>query len=87
MLSWACLFGISEDFRAALGYHVGKQKQASVWVYARDRQAAPLNEVDKMLAEMRGGAFDPDEAESFTKDVQKIAPAVGASSSSQGSKQ
>eukprot|EP00973_Karenia_brevis_P074948 10414527-Karenia_brevis.AAC.1 len=78
ILSWCCAFGISEDFRAALGYHVGKQKAKTVWVYARDRQAAPLNEVDRMLADIRSGAFDPDEVQPFLKGVQVLPKVAGA---------
>eukprot|EP00973_Karenia_brevis_P079811 11075169-Karenia_brevis.AAC.1 len=44
MLSWACDYGIAEDYRAALGYHVGKDKNPTVWVYSRDRLMAPLAE-------------------------------------------
>eukprot|EP00973_Karenia_brevis_P046500 6449889-Karenia_brevis.AAC.1 len=78
MLSWCCAFGISEDFRAALGYHVGKQKAKTVWVYARDRQAAPLNEVDRMMADIRTGAFDPDEGQPFLKQDQVLPQEAGA---------
>ena len=36
-LAWACRYGIPEESRAALGYHVGRQKPGTVQVYARDR--------------------------------------------------
>eukprot|EP00973_Karenia_brevis_P049266 6833684-Karenia_brevis.AAC.1 len=38
---------------------------ATVWVYARDRLAAPLANMDKMLRAMRRGDFDPDEVLPF----------------------
>eukprot|EP00973_Karenia_brevis_P054145 7522332-Karenia_brevis.AAC.1 len=38
---------------------------ATVWVYARDRLAAPLASMDKMLQAMRRGDFDPDEVLPF----------------------
>eukprot|EP00973_Karenia_brevis_P028889 3983410-Karenia_brevis.AAC.1 len=59
-LSWACAFGISEEDRAALGYHIGKTKNITVWAYARDRLAAPVVAMDRMLEAMRAGDFDPD---------------------------
>eukprot|EP00973_Karenia_brevis_P006535 888944-Karenia_brevis.AAC.1 len=64
-LAWTCAFGLSEEERTALGYHVGKSMNATVWVYARDRLAAPLANMDKMLLAMRKGDFDPDEVLPF----------------------
>eukprot|EP00973_Karenia_brevis_P082652 11456874-Karenia_brevis.AAC.1 len=64
-LAWACAFGLAEEERTALGYHVGKTMNATVWAYARDRLAAPLANMDKMLLAMRRGDFDPDEVLPF----------------------
>eukprot|EP00973_Karenia_brevis_P007991 1083566-Karenia_brevis.AAC.1 len=33
-LEWSCAYGLKEDERAALGYHIGKAKDVTVWVYA-----------------------------------------------------
>eukprot|EP00973_Karenia_brevis_P092124 12410847-Karenia_brevis.AAC.1 len=56
---------MTEEERAALGYHIGKANDITVWVYVRDRLAAPLAKLDEVLDAMRNNIFDPDEAIPF----------------------
>eukprot|EP00973_Karenia_brevis_P009406 1271396-Karenia_brevis.AAC.1 len=79
MLSWACTFGLDEEERSALGYHVGRQTNATVWVYARDRLASPLSSLDRMMESLRKGDFDPDETHPFL-DRAQVVPSAASSS-------
>eukprot|EP00973_Karenia_brevis_P060638 8433675-Karenia_brevis.AAC.1 len=59
LLSWACAFGLDEETRSALGYHVGKQRGRSVNVYARDHLLDPLRKLEEMMEAIRLGQFVP----------------------------
>eukprot|EP00971_Amphidinium_carterae_P068558 1357424-Amphidinium_carterae.1 len=56
LLSWA---GVDIEQRKLLGYHV-LQGQESALTYSRDAMAAPLCDLEKVLAKVRGGSFRPD---------------------------
>ena len=59
LLAWACRYGIPEESRAALGYHVGRQKLGIVQVYARNRMEVPRAELSNMLIDIEKNIFDP----------------------------
>lgn len=63
ILSWACKWGLSADFRRMLGYHA-KKDDKSMMAYSRDELAAPLRQIEEMFAAIREGAFDPDSTRS-----------------------
>ena len=73
LLSWASKRGLRGGVRRILGYHV-KDKDSSVHDYSRDVFAAPLRELEGVLAEVRSGAFDPDATRSGQVRAQARAP-------------
>ena len=60
LLSMASKYGMSEDDRAILGYHMRKNQRTSIAVYSRDQQSAPIRRMERMLLDIRRGNFLPD---------------------------
>ena len=58
-LSWTSKFGVSNEVQALLGHHTSGVTKTPL-VYARDAQAAPLRELDRVLSTIRSEAFAPD---------------------------
>ena len=58
-LSWTSKFGVSSEVQALLGHHTSGVTKTPL-VYARDAQAAPLRELDRVLSTIRSEAFAPD---------------------------
>ena len=69
LLSWAGKFGLAPAIRRRLGGHV-KPKDRSLIEYSRDEMAAPLSELDRVLAAVSMSVFDPDAGRSgrFTRN-------------------
>ena len=62
MLSYAAKFGLDSETRLQLAYHVGGFKM--VHTYSRDAAAQPLLQLERVLAEIRSGSFQPDSTRS-----------------------
>ena len=60
MLTFAAKRGIDHQDRLSLGHHAHPFQMADV--YARDAQARDLRILDELIAELRSGAFCPDES-------------------------
>ena len=60
MLTFAAKRGIDHQDRLSLGHHAHPFQMADV--YARDAQARNLRILDELIAELRSGAFCPDES-------------------------
>ena len=69
-----------EESRAALGYHVGRQKPGTVQVYARDQLEAPLAELRNMLSDIENNVFDPDSRDILSWQIEAKKKARKASS-------
>ena len=85
MLAWACRYGLPEESRAALGYHIGRQKPGTVQIYARDRLEPPLLQLSKMLQDVRAGTFDPDAEDLLSWKAKNSADADDSHSDSSSS--
>ena len=75
MLSFMAKYGAEISVREILGAHVSHLK--SVIRYSRDALAGPLRVLEQMLADVRTGAFNPDDTRSgyFYKEVAAAKPA------------
>ena len=58
-LSWAAKAGLPPGTRRPLGGHV-KPGERVPQAYSRDELSAPLRALGRVLADIRGGVFDPD---------------------------
>ena len=68
-LSWCAKHGLEPNHRLILGHHVtGKQ---SLECYSRDALAAPLRDFERVLFEIRTGAFAPDQNRSGMMQTAK----------------
>ena len=59
MLSWCAKAGVRSEHRRLLGGH-SRPKERMVLEYSRDSLASPLLSLSSVLAQIRGGEFDPD---------------------------
>ena len=59
-LSYCAKFGVSLHQSQLLGYHVARGERSAV-NYGRDNLAVPLQEMEKMLSDVRDGKFKLDE--------------------------
>ena len=59
ILSWMSKVGADPKVRKFLGYHV-EASDSTMAIYSRDLAAEPLRQVEKMLAAIRCGQFEPD---------------------------
>ena len=75
-LSWSARFGLACSARRLLGYHMQPGDRA-LESYSRDAMAAPLRELDTVVAAIRDGKFDPE----ATRSGQHVAPAPPSPSS------
>ena len=73
MLTFAAKRGINHQDRLSLGHHAHPYRMADV--YARDAQARDLRILDERIAEIRSGAFCPDESRAGRFKQQQL-PAV-----------
>ena len=63
LLSWCAKFGLSLAVRRKLGGHA-KARDKAVLAYSRDELAEPIRELQRMVAAVRAGSFDPDASRS-----------------------
>ena len=62
-LSWLAKHGAPLDDRKHLGFHMGSGDKMAL-LYSRDAAAKPLRTLDKCLADIRSGRFQPDNSRS-----------------------
>ena len=76
-LSWLAKFGVNQDHRRHLGYHV-RPGERTVELYARDVLASPLRSLLDVLHAVRDGRFDPDSTRSgaFVSAASAAPPAA-----------
>eukprot|EP00971_Amphidinium_carterae_P329073 6461354-Amphidinium_carterae.1 len=77
LLSWSAKWGMSSDFRRALGQH-RKMKDRSVDVYSRDHLAPCLRSLVNMVRDIREGTFRPDMSRSGYIEIQPAVVEVDA---------
>ena len=82
LLSWASKFGLPLETRRILGHHrLSLRGESSTLSYSRDAMAEPVRQLERLLRDIRSGAFDPDRTRSGYKSLganEDVAAAEGA---------
>jgi hypothetical protein len=76
-LSWCAKHGVPVEVRRHLGYHASAD-ELSTLVYSRDAAALPLRELERVLGDIRSGAFLPDVSRSGRFATAPAARPAGA---------